>query len=277
MPSPAVKLLKGALDTVSYSTLQLPPRALREWVSPTWLDFHKSGRDQLEFFVELAGLQCSDRFLDIACGIGRLAIPLTKFIDSKGSYDGFDIREDIIDWCNRKIAAQRPNFRFTVANVATSWHPERPVSADYYVFPYDDASFDFAYAGSIFTHMLPKGAENYLKQTARVLRPNGRLVATWLVFNQRSMQLTSTEESVKKNWKYDFGDYRVKSEEVPESSVAYDETKIRQMYADAGFEILEPFRSDATYNSARIPNEREAGQHLYYALSIIASRRSDVT
>jgi len=272
MPTRVRNVLLTVYDSIAYKTFGLPPRQLRAWISPLWFDYQKTGRDQLEFFIELAGLQRSDRFLDIACGVGRLAVPLATFLDEKGSYDGFDIKEDLIDWCNRNIAARRPNFHFKIANVATSWNPDRPIPVDKYNFPYDNASFDFAYAGSIFTHILPDGARNYLRQTARVLRPGGRFVSTWLVYNQRSAQLTSTEESVKKNWNYDHGDFRVKSEEIPETSVAYNEAKIRQMYAEAGFEILEPFRPDASYNSARIPKDRSAGIHLYYCLSVVAIR-----
>lgn len=259
-------------DRMSFAVAGLPPRQLREWISPLWFDFRDTGRAQLEFFVDIAGLRPSDRFLDIACGIGRLAIPLTTYLDRTGSYEGFDIKSELIDWCRNKISSRRPNFSFKKADIATSWSPNGQSSVDEYRFPYADTSFDFAYAGSIFTHILPDGAGNYLSQTARVLKPGGRFVSTWLVYNQRSMQLTSTSAAVQKNWKYDHGEFRVKTEDQPEASVAYEEAAIRKMYTQAGLEILEPFRPDASYNAGRIPNDRSAGIHLHYALSILAIR-----
>ncbi|ABE63796.1 Methyltransferase type 11 [Nitrobacter hamburgensis X14] len=257
---------------MSYTFAGLPPRHLRAWISPLWFDFRDTGRDQLEFFVEIAGLQPSHRVLDIACGIGRLAIPLAGYLNERGGYEGFDIKQELIEWCQSKITARKRNFRFQTADVATSWSPNGRFSVDNYRFPYSDRSFDFAYAGSIFTHILPNGAANYLNETARVLKPGGRLVSTWLVYNRRSVELTSTAATVKKNWNYDHGDFRVKSEDQPEASVAHEEAAIRKMYAEAGLEILEPFRPDASYHAGRIPDDRSVGIHLHYALSIVAIR-----
>ncbi len=272
VPAAVHNLLLNAYDGVSYQVAGLPPRHLRAWISPLWFDFRDTGRDQLEFFIEIAGLRPSHRVLDIACGVGRLAIPLANYLDEKGSYEGFDIKNELIEWCQRKISARRRNFRFQTADVATSWSPNGRFSVDDYRFPYPDESFDFAYAGSIFTHIAPGGARNYLSQTARVLKPGGRFVSTWLIFNRRSMELTSTEAVVQKSWSYDHGDYRVKVEDQPEASVAYEESAVRRMYAEAGLEILEPFRPDASYHAGRIPDDRSVGIHLHYALSIVAVR-----
>ncbi len=276
-PQPVRSVLRAGYDRISYAVAGLPPRRLRAWISPTWFDFHDTGRDQLEFFVEMAGLRPSDRVLDIACGVGRLAIPLTTYLNRRGSYDGFDIKEELIEWCQSKISARRPNSQFQLAKVATRWSPNEQVSVDRYRFPYPDDRFDFAYAGSIFTHILPGGASNYLRQTARVLRPGGRLVATWLIYNKRTLQLTRTADSVERSWKFDHGDFRVKDDDQPEASIAYEEGAVRRMYAEAGLEILEPLRPDASYNAARIPHNRSEGIHLHHCLCVIAMRPNDMS
>lgn len=272
VPKPLRGMLRFAYDHFSYAVAGLPPERMRSWISPTWFDFHATGRDQLEFLVEMAGLRPSDRVLDIASGIGRLAIPLASYLDENGSYDGFDISEEMIEWSRSKIAAGRPNFNFQLANIATRWSPKGQIPTEQYRFPYPDGRFDLAYAGSIFTHILPEGAKNYLRQSARVLTPGGRLVSTWLVYNERTIQLTSTASSVQRNWKFDHGEFRVKDDDQPEASVAYEEGAIRRMYAEAGLEILEPFRPDASYNCARIPANRREGIHLHYALCVVAVR-----
>src|SRR5262245_30990788 len=52
-------------------------------------DFAGMGRRFLELFVSLGGLKPEHRVLDIGCGIGRMALPLTDFLGSVGEYWGF--------------------------------------------------------------------------------------------------------------------------------------------------------------------------------------------
>lgn len=276
IPASVRRNIRSKLDAVQNATFKLheaPPTTMRLSISPRWFDFKKSGRDQMEFFTELAGLRPSDRVLDIACGVGRIAIPLSHFLDRDGGYEGFDVYGPGIEWCTNNISKLRPDFRFQQADVKTDLSPAGQQTADDYLFPYDDTTFDFAYAGSIFTHLLPKAAENYLAQTARVLRPAGRFVATWLVYNKEAHSVLGTSASdPARHWKHDYGDYRIKSLEAPEASVAYDVSFVRQLYANSGLKVLEPFRVDASYTPARIPSERSLGMHLYYALSVIATK-----
>lgn len=250
----------------------LPPSHVRKWISPLWFDFKKTGRDQLEFFIELAGLKSSDNFLDIACGVGRLAVPLTRYLSQNARYEGFDIEQRCIKWCEDNISKNHPNFHFSVCNVKTTWSPNARYDVEEYIFPYNDAYFDFCYAGSIFTHILPGGAANYLKQVARVLKPGGRFVATWLIYNKESQKLIPGAADLAKHWKHDHGDYRTKQNDIPEASVAYNEPLIRNLYRDAGLTIAEPIRLDASYCPARIPENRSLGMHLHYSCGIIAVR-----
>lgn len=53
-------------------------------------DFKKTGEEFLGYFTN-CGLQPEHNVLDIGCGIGRMAIPLTRFL--KGRYEGFEYRE----------------------------------------------------------------------------------------------------------------------------------------------------------------------------------------
>jgi SAM-dependent methyltransferase len=262
----------NAVQEAAFGLTKLPPRTMRLSISPAWFDFKKTGRDQIEFFIELAGLLPSDHFLDIACGVGRLAIPLSHFLDSQATYEGFDINATSIAWCKKHITTQHSNFNFVVADVKTTGFLEMATyTAENYVFQYSDDSFNFVYAGSIFTHLLPGGAKNYLEQTARVLKPGGRFVATWLIYNKDWAFLCGGSSSdPAKHWKHDYGDHRIKNDKNPEESVCYDVSRVRDLYTDANLRIIEPFRVDASYSPARIPSDRKLGMHLYYALSIIA-------
>src|SRR5437867_6142389 len=53
--------------------------------------FARSGETLVERLVELGGLRPDSKVLDVGCGIGRLAVPLTRHLGETGSYDGLDI------------------------------------------------------------------------------------------------------------------------------------------------------------------------------------------
>ena len=54
-----------------------------------------AGRYQLEHgALEHVPAQPGERVLDIGCGIGRMARPLTPYLTPPGAYDGFDINAD---------------------------------------------------------------------------------------------------------------------------------------------------------------------------------------
>jgi ubiquinone/menaquinone biosynthesis C-methylase UbiE len=237
------------LERASFPLSQVPPRDLRLHISPAWFDFRATGRDQMEFLVQMAGLQPSDSVLDVACGVGRIAFPLRRFLDSRGRYSGFDVFAEGIEWCREKIAAKDSRFDFMVANVRTDFHSEGADARDYR-FEYGDATFDFCYAGSIFTHLVKAEAENYLRQVHRVLRQGGRFVSTWLTYSNDSIAF--------------------RNESSPGESVAYEQGQIRALYREAGLRIIEPFRPDASYNLARIPKVRAMGIHLHHCVSIVA-------
>lgn len=167
------------LDTASGRRDRLtPPRRLSLYVGHG--DFRATGEEFLGLFRRLADLKPDDRVLDIGCGIGRMARVLVPVLKPPGSYDGFDIAEPGIRWCQAHYGDTPAPFRFEHANVHNSvYNPSGRDTPETYTFPYDDGSFDLAIATSVFTHLLPDAADHYLAQAARVLAPEGRLFATW--------------------------------------------------------------------------------------------------
>ena len=67
-------------------------------------NYRKTGEEFLRYFVELGDLTPKGRILDVGCGIGRMAVPLTKYLDQEGSYEGFDIVEKGIRWCKKNVS-----------------------------------------------------------------------------------------------------------------------------------------------------------------------------
>lgn len=188
----------------------LPPLRLRDVGGG---DFRKIGEDLAALLVR-HGLKPEHRVLDIGCGVGRVALPLTRHITT-GTYDGFDIVKRWIRWCRRHITPAHPNFRFTHANVYNSHYNRRGVPASQFRFPYEDASFDFVFATSVFTHLGPAAARNYLRESHRVLRPGGTFLGTFFLIDD---DLTNPAL----DFKVDRGDHRLLSEKDPDWAVAFD-------------------------------------------------------
>ncbi len=163
----------------------VPPYAER-FTGYAGYDYIGSGQALVEVLVSYAGLQADSSMLDIGSGIGRLAVPLTKLITPPGSYDGLEIVERGVRWCSTKITPGYPHFRFTHANIFNAeYNPGGTVKAAEYVLPYDDASFDVVCLFSVFTHMLTADVERYVTEISRVLRPGGRVAATFLSLTTR--------------------------------------------------------------------------------------------
>ncbi len=193
-------------------------------------DFEAIGQHFVEHFRAIGGLEPHHRVLDVGCGIGRMAIPLTRFLSHEGSYDGFDIVPHGIAWCSRKITPRFPNFRFQLVPVRNrDYNPGGVRAADTFAFPYPDASFDFVFLTSVFTHMLSRDIGNYMREIARVLAPGGTAFVTWFVLNDASRALLAAQRSTMQ-FRYLVDDGLTVNMENPEQAVAYDEKRVRDWY-----------------------------------------------
>ena len=203
-------------------------------------DFKKIGEEFLRYFIELGGLKPNERVLDIGCGIGRMAVPLTKYLHKRSSYEGFDIVPVGINWCRKKISFKYPNFHFQLADVFNkTYNPKGKYKASEYKSPYENVSFDFVFLTSVFTHMLPQDMENYFYEITRVLKINGRCLITFFLLNKESLQLINTGKSTL-DFKYKFGKYRTIDTNTPEDAVCYDEAFVLALYEKYGLKIKRP-------------------------------------
>ena len=227
-------------------------------------DFNRVGEEYFRYFVELGGLTPHERVLDIGCGIGRMAVPLTRYLDNRGSYEGIDVFPKGTAWCQENITPMYPNFRFRVADVRNKeYNPSGSFAASEYEFPYEDASFDFILLTSVFTHLLPDEVENYLSEIRRVLAPGGRCFASFFLLNEESLvSLRSGRSTI--DFKYDFGEYRTKSKATPEAAIAYREDFVRSLYTERGLAIVEPIHCGSW------PGRRE---YLSYQDIVVAVKR----
>jgi SAM-dependent methyltransferase len=203
-------------------------------------DFKYFGELYLNYFIKYGGLRPDDRVLDIGCGLGRMALPLTRFLSRKGSYHGFDVNPEHIQWAQSRIAPRHRRFRFEVLDIFNKcYNPGGKHAACDYRFPLDDHSFDFVFLTSVFTHMAPRETDHYLSEIWRLLRPGGRCFATFFLLNEKS------KDAIRRGtshipFQYDLGGYVTSNQDIPEAAIAVEENLVREMFAKNQLRIDEP-------------------------------------
>lgn len=227
LPIDAVERISGSKDPMT------PPKS-RIFTGGVE-GFGESGDRLVERLAEVTGLTPKSKVLDVGCGIGRLAVPLTRYLDGDGSYDGLDIVPTGIQWCQDNITPRHPSFRFTLADVYNrEYNPEGRTPASEYRFPYPDDHFDIAILLSVFTHMLPADVETYVSEISRVLVKGGECAGTFYLINDTSLSLMNYGQS-SKIFKHHQPPYWIVNEKVPEFSVAYDEEYVHALFTNRGF------------------------------------------
>ena len=220
------------------SGVPIPPTSLQRLNGPQ--EFVKVGATIAESLVRNAGLTAGEDVLDVGCGSGRVALPLISILGPDGSYEGFDVVPEAVAWCQRRITAAHPNFRFQLADVHSDhYHRAGTQTAETYVFPFADATFDLVFLTSIFTHLGADATENYLRQCARVLRPDGRLFATFFLMDEFAAAAVAAGSADRAFHPAADGAFTTNPRD-PDAAVAHDESTIRAILERSGMELRRP-------------------------------------
>lgn len=126
-------------------------------------EFEAVGLLELET-LKYFGLKEDSYVIDVGCGPGRLAKPLSQYL--AGRYLGIDIIPEFVEYARRIVG--RADWRFHVGQGLSI--PEKDGAADVVCF------------FSVFTHLLHEQTYVYLQEAERVLKPGGNIVFSFLDF-----------------------------------------------------------------------------------------------
>jgi ubiquinone/menaquinone biosynthesis C-methylase UbiE len=191
------------------------------------------------YLIQRARLKPTDKILDIGCGIGQKARPLTRFLCSEGVYEGFDVTASGINWC-KEAYQDYSNFHFQYVDLYNSHYNRNATQfSASFQFPFPDREFDLVFLSSVFTHMLPDELCNYISESSRVLKNGGRCVATYFLINPEVLQFIKfNNPSISIPCEHSPVCW-VANRETPETTVAYDEQYIRDQYLKNNLHIAE--------------------------------------
>lgn len=221
------------LDTNCGQALRVsPPEELIKLVGGA---YERVGEEFSGYLKKYCGLQTNHAVLDMGSGCGRIALPLTGYLSSEGRYEGLEICLPSVRWCQEAVTPERPNFKFQHADIYNGFYnPGGKQQARDYVFPYPDETFDAVLFISVFTHMLPEDISQYLAQTRRVLKPGGKMLATFFLINEDSQKAIR-----EKNHPFPYvrtaAGYYICNSKIHEDVVAQDERWILQQLRENGF------------------------------------------
>jgi ubiquinone/menaquinone biosynthesis C-methylase UbiE len=217
-----------------------PSRGLLRIATSPNTDFKESGQAFLRFLIDRCELKPHEKVLDVGCGVGRIAAALTGFLNSEGRYEGFDIVQKEIDWCEKNISSSYHNVRFRLANVYNlTYNPKGTMLASEYRFPFGDGLFDLVILASVFTHMLAPDMEHYIAEISRVLKPGGRCAISFYLLNDESKKNIDAGSSLF-SFKHKVDGCMAQDGRNPEIAIAYAEESVRCLFEKHRLRIREP-------------------------------------
>jgi len=116
-------------------------------------------------FLDEAGIDYRgfDTILDFGCGCGRILAGWEHRLPPAATLLGCDINPKLVEFCSA-------NIPFARTWVSSYLPPLRQIA---------DASVDFVYAASVFTHTTRAAANKWAVEMKRVIKPNGILMVSF--------------------------------------------------------------------------------------------------
>jgi SAM-dependent methyltransferase len=202
--------------------------------------FLSVGVEFLKWFVRAGGLAPGERILDLGCGIGRMALPLTQYLRD-GSYDGVDVSAEGIAWCRETITGHYERFRFHHLDLAHPiYNPAGAMATSDVRLPFANGAFDFVAACSLLTHLDGDEIRSYVHEIRRVMAPGARCFVTAFMLNRPAREGLLAGRGM---LPFDGAASQLESyadPANPTAAVAFDEDHLLAMFLAAGLRRLHP-------------------------------------
>ncbi|MGD1808713.1 sulfotransferase family 2 domain-containing protein [Dapis sp. BLCC M126] len=201
--------------------------------------FFRTSFKLLGDLIQRLGLQPTDHILDVGCNIGTVAYGLVHYLQPSGRYEGFDVVENFIIWTKKEITNRKPNFNFNWHNIHHPlYNPTGKISANNFIFPYPDASFNCVCISHLFTHLQGYEICHYLDEIYRVLQSGGRCLLICFLVNSESEELIGKGKS-SQQLIYEIEDGFTIDINLPEKGIGFSENILLKWIEERGFKILE--------------------------------------
>jgi SAM-dependent methyltransferase len=203
----------------------IPPLPLRELVGLTDQSSYENPTGELVY--PYLPPHAYETVFDFGCGCGRVARQLALQKVRPRRYVGIDIHRGMIGWCRKNLTPIVPEFEFHHHDVFSAGL--NPTGANRVAaLPAADNEFSLVQAWSVFTHLAQDQAEHYLREAARILRPDGILHSTWFLFDKRFFPMMQ-----------DFQNTLFINEVDPSNAVIYDRRWLPEAARTAGLVITQ--------------------------------------
>ena len=193
-------------------------------------------------------LKPTDNVLELGCGIGRDAIPLSQTM-TRGSYVGIDIIGESIRWCRENIGAKHSNFNFIHFDVKDDLHNPGGVLANSEIaFPVLDKSIDKIFLFSVFTHMMSIDIKHYMREFSRIIRDDGLIYATTFVYDEEILAAARRTNLTPFDLRFEHEieeGCRINNPDAPLGAVAYTRAAWDGMIAGSGLQYAGPILTGA--------------------------------
>jgi SAM-dependent methyltransferase len=200
-------------------------------------DVDRIGFTEMRILMEHASLADARFVIDVGCGPGRLARYLTEHNDLK--LLGTDVVPDLLEVARSECC--RPDWDF--------------LEVSGFGIPAETASADLVAIFSVMTNIFPEHSYLLVQEAARVLRPGGKLVTTYL------------DISARRHWSV-FRDLSKHSHTRIDPLVFLDASFLSFFAEDSGMRIAEHLPPDAVHANAPLGSRLLDGRSIEGPLSL---------
>lgn len=228
--------MRAKLASRGAAVVPIPPLAYRQWVGPIEDDRYDNP-DRSLVYPDFPPERYASVF-DFGCGCGRVARQLILQRPRPQCYVGIDLHPELIAWCQANLEPVVEGFRFHHHDVFDRLVNVGEDKADVLAFPVADESVTLFEALSIFTHIVERQLTFYLREAARVLRHDGEMNASFLLFEMADfpvLQIDGTRHALYIDDSY------------PPAAVYYDREWLQRTLAEVGLTVVRIAQLPETY------------------------------